>query len=97
MTGNKGAIGSDLAKLDAYEIGNDDYEEVPELTDRFFERATIHANGVPVSRPRGRPTLAGAKRQVTLRLDPDVLDKFRETGPGWQRRINEALRKAAGL
>jgi uncharacterized protein (DUF4415 family) len=29
---------------------------------------------------------------VTLRLDPDVIAKFRETGPGWQARINEALR-----
>ena len=27
-------------------------------------------------------------------LDPDVLDKFRATGPGWQARINEALRSA---
>lgn len=38
-----------------------------------------------------------AKRQVTLRIDPDVLDKFREGGPGRQGRINEALRKAVGL
>jgi uncharacterized protein (DUF4415 family) len=34
---------------------------------------------------------------VTLRLDADVIAKFRETGPGWQSRMNEALRKAAGL
>jgi uncharacterized protein (DUF4415 family) len=38
-----------------------------------------------------------AKRQVMLRLDPDVIDKFRATGAGWQSRINDALRKAAGL
>jgi uncharacterized protein (DUF4415 family) len=38
-----------------------------------------------------------AKRQVTLRLDPDVIEKFRATGAGWQSRINDALRKAAGL
>jgi uncharacterized protein (DUF4415 family) len=30
-------------------------------------------------------------------LDADVLEYFRKTGPGWQSRINEALRKAAGL
>lgn len=37
----------------------------------------------------GRPPLGVAtKRQVTLRLDPDVIDRFR--GPGWQGRINEA-------
>ncbi|AOH83754.1 hypothetical protein AWL63_07005 [Sphingomonas panacis] len=46
---------------------------------------------------RGRPTgstKADAKKQVTLRLDPDVLAGWRETGPGWQVRINDALRKA---
>jgi len=46
---------------------------------------------------RGRPKAAVTKTSVTLRLDPDVLARFRETGPGWQGRINEALRKAAGL
>ena len=38
--------------------------------------------------------VAPTKRQVTLRLDPDVLAKFRATGHGWQTRINEALRAA---
>ena len=47
---------------------------------------------------RGRPPLRGrAKEQVTLRLDPDVIERFREGGPGWQGRMNEALRKAVGL
>lgn len=40
--------------------------------------------------------LPGAKEQVSLRIDQDVLEYFREDGPGWQDRINEALRKAAG-
>ncbi|MBY9062874.1 BrnA antitoxin family protein [Sphingomonas yunnanensis] len=40
---------------------------------------------------------ARAKPQVTLRLDPDVVERFRADGPGWQRRINAALRKAVGL
>jgi uncharacterized protein (DUF4415 family) len=34
---------------------------------------------------------------VSLRLDKDVLETFQEGGPGWQDRINAALRKAAGL
>jgi uncharacterized protein (DUF4415 family) len=38
----------------------------------------------------------GVKETVTLRIDRDVLDFFQETGPGWQDRINAALRKAAG-
>ena len=45
-----------------------------------------------------RPTsLPGAKEMVSLRIDRDVLDYFQEGGPGWQDRINSALRKAAGL
>jgi uncharacterized protein (DUF4415 family) len=46
-------------------------------------------------RERGRPRAAVTKQQVTLRIDRDVLDKFRSTGGGWQRRINDVLRKAA--
>ncbi len=41
-------------------------------------------------------TLPGVKEQVSLRIDQDVLEHFREGGAGWQDRINEALRKAAG-
>ena len=40
--------------------------------------------------------LPGAKETVTLRLDRDVLDFFQQDGPGWQDRINAALRKVAG-
>jgi len=43
-----------------------------------------------------KQALPGAKEQVTLRIDRDVLDFFQEDGPGWQERINAALRKAAG-
>ena len=46
--------------------------------------------------PKAPPTLPGAKEPVTLRIDRDVLDFFQEEGPGWQDRINAALRKAAG-
>lgn len=45
----------------------------------------------------GRPKLDDPKQQVTLRLDGIVLERFRATGPGWQTRINEALRKAVGV
>jgi len=46
---------------------------------------------------RGRPKSAAPKEAVKLRLDPDVLAHFRATGPGWQTRVNKALREAAGL
>ena len=42
-----------------------------------------------------RPTVPGVREQVTLRLDREVLDYFQAGGPGWQERINEALRKIA--
>ena len=41
---------------------------------------------------RGRPLGSGTKAQVTLRLDVEVLEKFRASGDGWQTRINEALK-----
>jgi uncharacterized protein (DUF4415 family) len=88
-------IGSDMKKVDAYVLGPEDYEEIPELTDEWFENATLHIGGVPV--PRGRPKSANPKEHVNLRLDPDVLAHFRAGGPGWQSRINAALRKAAKL
>ena len=43
------------------------------------------------------PSLPGAKETVSLRLDKDVLQHFQNDGPGWQERINAALRKTAGL
>jgi uncharacterized protein (DUF4415 family) len=43
-----------------------------------------------------KPSLPNAKELVSLRIDRDVLDHFQEGGPGWQDRINAALRKAAG-
>ena len=46
--------------------------------------------------PPKKNVVPGVKEQVTLRIDQDVLDHFRTSGPGWQDRINEALRKAAG-
>ena len=43
------------------------------------------------------PTVPKGREQVSLRLDRDVLDHVQAGGPGWQERINAALRKAAGL
>jgi uncharacterized protein (DUF4415 family) len=44
-------------------------------------------------RLRGRPPWDAPKRLVSLRLDPDVVERFRATGPGWQSRINQVLRE----
>jgi uncharacterized protein (DUF4415 family) len=46
--------------------------------------------------PSGPAALPGVKETVTLRIDKDVLEHFQADGPGWQERINAALRNAAG-
>jgi uncharacterized protein (DUF4415 family) len=46
--------------------------------------------------PPKKTALPGVKELVSLRIDQDVLEHFQEAGPGWQDRINDALRKAAG-
>ena len=64
-----------------------------EAAERAFKAATAR----PADLPATKPAIPHAKEQVTLRIDRDVLDHFQEGGPGWQDRINAALRKAAGL
>ena len=44
-------------------------------------------------RRAGRPVGSGSKEQVAIRLDHDVLLAFRADGPGWQTRMNAALRE----
>ena len=61
------------------------------------EKAFKAATTRPVEQPAApAPSLPGAKEQVLLRIDRDVLDFFQGDGPGWQERINAALRKAVG-
>jgi uncharacterized protein (DUF4415 family) len=72
-----------------------DPDDAPELDDDWFDRADLMI-GDTIIRP-GRPKGSGAKQPVSLRLDKDVVAHFRATGPGWQSRMNEALRKVAGL
>ena len=71
-----------------------DPDDAPEWTDEMFERAELRI-GDTVIRPARAP--GSPKRPISIRLDEDVLAHFRASGPGWQTRINEALRKAAGV
>ncbi|CAN7424519.1 BrnA antitoxin family protein [Devosia sp. LjRoot3] len=50
-----------------------------------------------IRRSRGRPPLESPKKQVTLRIDADVLERLRASGKGWQGRVNEVLKKTVGL
>ena len=81
---------TDFAKVDAYVLTDADYDDIPELTDEMMERADLFIGDKLIR--RGRPKLEQPKKQVTLRLDADLLDGLRATGPGWQTRINDVLR-----
>lgn len=50
----------------------------------------------PVAAPAGT-AVPGAREMVTLRIDRAVLEHFQKDGPGWQDRVNAALKVAAGL
>ena len=60
------------------------------------EAAFKAATTKPLEAPPKRPTLPNTKEMVSLRIDSDVLAHFQDAGPGWQERINDTLRKAAG-
>ncbi|HEV8030981.1 MAG TPA: BrnA antitoxin family protein [Stellaceae bacterium] len=100
MRGSKSDLGSDLAKVDAMtdeEIAQqiaEDPDAAPELTDDQLEEAELF-EGDRFVRRVGRPKGSGTKELVTLRIDRDVLDRFRADGPGWQTRLNDVLRAAS--
>jgi uncharacterized protein (DUF4415 family) len=76
----------------------DDWVSTPEELARARPFAEAHPDLMEsIRRARGRPPVAHPRKQVSLRLDPAIIDKFKAGGKGWQSRINEALRKAAGL
>lgn len=79
-------------------------KDAPEATDAWFFQARPAAKMLgdllgqdaaqAMLKPkRGRSVLARPKAHVNLRLDADVLDAFKETGAGWQTRVNNALRE----
>lgn len=72
-----------------------DPDDAPELTEAMLDQAEIFRGEAFVR--RGRPRSGAAKEQISIRLDPDVLTKLREAGPGWQSRINVLLRDGLGL
>jgi uncharacterized protein (DUF4415 family) len=78
----------------------------PELTDEELARMRPARDVLPQAffdsvdearHARGRPRLEAQKIAVTLRIEPDVLEKFKHAGADWRARMTKALRKAAGL
>jgi uncharacterized protein (DUF4415 family) len=72
----------DLAKLARRPDSEIDYSDIPPLTEKFWKNATRN----PFYRP--------VKKQVTLRIDADVLAWLRQQGKGYQSRLNSLLRSA---
>jgi len=77
--------GSDLVRVDAHRIKPHEYKELPELTDEMLARAVVNKGG--------RPRSENPRRLISLRLPPDVIERWRATGPGWQTRMAERLAK----
>ena len=83
---------TDLVRLDAHVIQPEEYDELPELTDEMLARAVPGDGRDLLKRGRGRPRVENPKQQVTMRLDADLIEAMRASGPGWQVRANDALR-----
>jgi uncharacterized protein (DUF4415 family) len=78
-------LGSDLKRIDAHVVQTEEYEELPELTDEMFARA--------VFKKAGRPKSTNPKQMISLRLPPEVIDRWKATGPGWQTRMAKRLER----
>lgn len=73
--------------------------DTEEITPEMMARAKPFAEALPelaesIKRSRGRPRVQNPKQAISLRLDPEVIEKFKATGKGWQARINKALKDA---
>ena len=77
--------------------------DAPEATDEQLAQAKPFTEAFPSlaeairKNVGGRPKADNPKVAVSLRLDQDIVARFKATGPGWQTRMNDALRHAAGL
>jgi uncharacterized protein (DUF4415 family) len=100
MPESKRPLGSDLGRLDATTDDDiarqiaEDPDTAPELRDAELAEAEIWHGDKFIRRVGGRPKGSGSKELVSLRIDRDILDRFRAGGPGWQTRLNDALRRA---
>jgi uncharacterized protein (DUF4415 family) len=75
---NKKSIKSDLARIDRMKDADIDYSDIPRLDKSFLKKATM--------------PWPPEKKQLTIRLDADVLDWLKRHGKGYQTRINRILR-----
>lgn len=72
----------------------------PPVSERLMKKLRPAREVVPdvvrAAKRIGRPPVSGvAKEAIKLRIDADVIERYRATGPGWQTKMNEALRRGA--
>jgi uncharacterized protein (DUF4415 family) len=84
-TASRRILGSDLKRVDAHRIRRSEYKELPELTEVILRRAVVNKGG--------RPRSPNPRQLISLRLPPDVVKRWRATGPGWQTRMADRLAK----
>ncbi len=77
---SKKSITSDLKRVDRMNDADIDYSDIPPLGKSFFTKATV--------------TWPPVKKQLTIRLDADVLEWLKAGGRGYQTRVNHILRVA---
>jgi uncharacterized protein (DUF4415 family) len=77
------SLKSDMARVDAHVLKNEEYEELPELTEEMLARAKVNRGGRPVS--------SNPRKLISLRLPADVIELWKATGPGWQTRMAQRL------
>lgn len=84
--GSKHKVDPFLVDEDTAPLSDDEVARLQSGADVFRDLDVAAPQG------RGRPTLEKPKKQVTLRLDADLLETLRASGKGWQSRVNEILR-----
>ena len=84
-TASRRTLGSDVKRVDAHRIRRPEYRELPELTEAMLRRAVVNKGG--------RPRSPNPRQLVSIRLPPEVVRRWRATGPGWQTRMADRLAK----
>ena len=78
-------LSSNFTQADAHIVKPHEYKDLPELTDDMLKRAIVIKGG--------RPKSENPRQLISLRLPPEVIERWRSTGPGWQTRMAERLAK----
>ena len=91
MKEKNAGLKSNLKKVDRHVPGVAEYADIPELPNEFFTDGQIYRDGKPEERRSRGKQKSPVKKQLTIRLNSDVVDFFKAQGNGWQSRINKAL------